>query len=60
MWEEYEITYSAAKELRDEKLPELPALKKEITAVKAKIKSSVMSMSMPLTITRKFLRDMNS
>ena len=39
MWEEYEITYSAAKELRDEKLPELPALKKEITAVKAKIKS---------------------
>lgn len=39
MWEEYEITYSTAKEMRDENLPELPALKKEITAVKAKIKS---------------------
>lgn len=39
MWEEYEITYSTAKEMRDENLPELPALKKEIAAVKAKIKS---------------------
>lgn len=39
MWGEYEITYSTAKEMRDENLPELPALKKEIAAVKAKIKS---------------------
>lgn len=39
MWEEYEITYSTAKEMRDENLPELPALKKEIAAVKTKIKS---------------------
>lgn len=39
MWEEYEITYSTAKEMRDENLPELPALKKEVAAVKAKIKS---------------------
>ena len=39
MWEEYELTYSSAQELKDDDLPELPALKKEIVAVKAKIKS---------------------
>ena len=39
MWEEYELTYSSAQELKDDNLPELPALKKEIVAVKAKIKS---------------------
>ena len=37
MWEEYEL--SSAQELKDDNLPELPALKKEIVAVKAKIKS---------------------
>jgi chromosome segregation protein len=39
MWEEYEITYSSAAELKKEDLPDLPGLKKEIVAVKAKIKS---------------------
>ncbi len=39
MWEEYELTYSSALELKDDALIELSSLKKEITAVKAKIKS---------------------
>lgn len=39
MWEEYELTYSSALELKDDSLIELSSLKKEITAVKAKIKS---------------------
>lgn len=39
MWTEYELTLNLALEFRDETLSDLPALKKEIAAVKAKIKS---------------------
>ncbi len=39
MWTEYELTFSSAEEFRDDSLTELSSLKKEVTAVKAKIKS---------------------
>ncbi|MDE6435285.1 MAG: chromosome segregation protein SMC [Lachnospiraceae bacterium] len=39
MWEEYELTYQSAAELKDENLNDLDALKREVTAVKAKIKA---------------------
>ena len=39
MWEEYELTYQSAAELKDDSLNDLDALKKEVTAIKAKIKS---------------------
>ena len=39
MWDEYELTYQSANELRDENLKDLDALKKEVLAVKAKIKA---------------------
>ncbi len=39
MWEEYELTYTSALELKDTAMTELSSLKKEITAVKTKIKS---------------------
>ncbi len=38
MWEEYELTYQAATELRSPELNDAAALKKEINSVKAKIK----------------------
>ena len=39
MWEEYEITLSDARELRDESLQDIASLKKEITEIKARIKA---------------------
>lgn len=39
MWEEYELTYNLALELRNEKYNDLSMLKREVAAVKAKIKS---------------------
>ncbi|MGN0439026.1 MAG: chromosome segregation protein SMC [Lachnospiraceae bacterium] len=39
MWEEYELTYQSASELKDDTLNDLDALKREITSIKAKIKS---------------------
>jgi len=39
MWEEYELTYSYALQLRDEKLTGLSAIKKEIQSLKAAIKA---------------------
>ena len=39
MWEEYELTYNRALELRNEEFTDLPVLRKELSAVKAKIKS---------------------
>lgn len=39
MWEEYEITYSSALPMFDEDLQDLNSLKKEIGAIKSKIKS---------------------
>ena len=39
MWEEYEITLSDAKALRDESLKDIPALKREIAECKARIKA---------------------
>ena len=39
MWEEYELTYQSAAELKDASLNDLDALKREVTAVKAKIKA---------------------
>ncbi|MBQ8983680.1 MAG: chromosome segregation protein SMC [Lachnospiraceae bacterium] len=39
MWEEYELTYNLALPLRKEEFNDLSALKKEVTAVKSKIKS---------------------
>ncbi len=39
IWTEYELTYTSAVELRDAELTVLSSLKKEISAVKAKIKS---------------------
>jgi chromosome segregation protein len=38
MWEEYELTYNNAREFKDESLDDISALKREITAVKGKIK----------------------
>ncbi len=38
MWEEYEITYSLAKELRDENLTDLSVIKKQIHTLKNEIK----------------------
>ncbi len=39
MWEEYELTYQSASELKDTSLNDLDALKREVTSIKAKIKS---------------------
>ena len=39
MWEEYELTYQSAVELKDASLNDLDSLKREVTAVKAKIKA---------------------
>lgn len=39
MWEEYELTYHTAIELRDDNLTDLDSLKRELTAVKNKIKA---------------------
>ena len=39
MWEEYEVTLSTAKELRDENLTDIALLKKEISECKARIKA---------------------
>ncbi len=39
MWEEYELTYQSAMELKDNTLNDLDALKREVSQVKAKIKS---------------------
>ena len=39
MWEEYELTYQSAAELKDNSLNDLDALKREITSIKSKIKS---------------------
>lgn len=39
MWEEYELTYQSAVELKDDTLNDLDALKREVSAVKAKIKA---------------------
>lgn len=39
MWEEYELTYNRALELRDENLTDLSLMKKRIQAIKAEIKS---------------------
>lgn len=38
MWEEYELTYNSAKEFKDDSLNDINSLKKEISAVKGKIK----------------------
>lgn len=38
MWEEYELTYQSALELKDDTLNDLDSLKREVSAVKAKIK----------------------
>lgn len=51
MWDEYEITLSEAAKLKDEDMNDLPGMKRQIAAIKDDIKSSVMSMSMPLKIT---------
>ncbi len=39
MWEEYELTYQSAAELKDDSLNDLDSLKREVTAVKSKIKA---------------------
>ncbi|MCI8507835.1 MAG: chromosome segregation protein SMC [Lachnospiraceae bacterium] len=39
MWEEYELTYQSAVELKDSSLNDLDSLKREVSAVKAKIKA---------------------
>lgn len=39
MWEEYELTYNRAMELKNPEFTDLSLLKKELSAVKAKIKS---------------------
>ncbi|MCM1156868.1 MAG: chromosome segregation protein SMC [Bacteroidales bacterium] len=39
MWEEYELTYQSAVELKDAALNDLDSLKREVSAVKAKIKA---------------------
>lgn len=38
MWEEYELTYNSAADFKDEELRDIGSLKREITAVKSKIK----------------------
>ena len=38
MWEEYELTYNMAADYKDDSLSDIAALKREISAVKAKIK----------------------
>lgn len=39
MWEEYELTYQSALELKDETLNDLDSLKREVSAVRSKIKA---------------------
>lgn len=39
MWEEYELTYQSAVELKDDTLNDLDVLKREVSAVRAKIKA---------------------
>lgn len=38
MWEEYELTYNSAADFKDDTLSDITSLKREITAVKSKIK----------------------
>lgn len=38
MWEEYELTYNSASDFKDDTLSDITSLKREITAVKSKIK----------------------
>ena len=38
MWEEYELTYNSAADFKDDALSDITSLKREITAVKSKIK----------------------
>ena len=38
MWDEYEITLSDAESMKDEEMNDLPAMKKEITALKDAIR----------------------
>lgn len=39
MWEEYELTYNSATEFKDEKFTDVKELKREISAIKGKIKA---------------------
>ena len=39
MWEEYELTYQSAVELKDDSLNDLDSLRREVSAVKSKIKA---------------------
>lgn len=48
MWNEYELTYSYAAELRSEELTDISDIKKQINILKANIKSLVLLMSMLL------------
>lgn len=53
MWNEYELTYSYAAELRSEELTDISDIKKQINILKANIKNLVLLMSMLLKNIRK-------
>lgn len=52
MWEEYELTYSHALEMRKEELLDPVLLKKEIQRLKQRLKRLAQSMSMRLRTTK--------
>lgn len=54
MWEEYELTYNHAKELRNETLTDLALMKKKSRSLRMRSESLVRSMSMQLRITKMY------
>mgnify|MGYP000420605830 CR=1 FL=1 len=52
MWEEYELTYNHAKELRNETLTDLALMRKEFRNLRMRSESLVRSMSMQLRIQK--------
>lgn len=60
MWEEYELTYNHAKELRNETLTDLALMKKRSRNLRMRSESLVRSMSTQLRITKMYLSVIHS
>jgi len=60
MWEEYELTYNRAMELRNENLTDVAKMKKRIQELKGEYALWEMLMSMPLRTIKMYRSDMSS
>ena len=60
MWEEYEITFNRARELRDTNLTDLSKMKKRIQELKSEIRGLGTSTSMRLKNIKTYRTAMNS